>query len=129
MKTYTLLCCYMLFFIYNVKKIKTKSITVFELFKDKKKLQGIIACIFNNEVKSLDFKIEENGKIELIDISNKVIVFYQFNPNSEEKVSTVNKVETKGNQKGVNNETKEESISNIIISNYINNGRINLPRI
>ncbi len=34
---------------------------------------------------------------KLLDISNKVIVFDLFNPNSEEKVSTVNKVETKGN--------------------------------
>ena len=41
------------------------------LFCDKIKEKGIIACRFNNEVKSLDFKIEENGKIELIDISNK----------------------------------------------------------
>lgn len=56
---------------YNESKIKTQPITVFELFKDKIKEKGIIACRFNNEVKSLDFKIEENGKIELIDISNK----------------------------------------------------------
>ena len=56
---------------YNENKIKTQPITVFELFKDKIKEEGIIACRFNNEVKSLDFKIEENGKIELIDISNK----------------------------------------------------------
>ena len=56
---------------YNENKIKTQPITVFELFKDKIKQKGIIACRFNNEVKSLDFKIEENGKIELIDISNK----------------------------------------------------------
>lgn len=56
---------------YNENKIKTQPITVFELFKDKIKEKGIIACRFNNEVKSLDFKIEENGKIELIDISNK----------------------------------------------------------
>lgn len=56
---------------YNENKIKTQPITVFELFKDKIKEKGIIACRFNNEVESLDFKIEENGKIELIDISNK----------------------------------------------------------
>ena len=56
---------------YNENKIKTQPINVFELFKDKIKEKGIIACRFNNEVKSLDFKIEENGKIELIDISNK----------------------------------------------------------
>jgi len=56
---------------YNENKIKTQPTTVFELFKDKIKEKGIIACRFNNEVKSLDFKIEENGKIELIDISNK----------------------------------------------------------
>lgn len=56
---------------YNENKIKTQPITVFELFKDKIKEKGIIACRFNNEVKSLDFKIEGNGKIELIDISNK----------------------------------------------------------
>ena len=56
---------------YNENKIIIQPITVFELFKDKIKEKGIIACRFNNEVKSLDFKIEENGKIELIDISNK----------------------------------------------------------
>lgn len=56
---------------YNENKIKTQPITVFELFKDKIKEKGVIACRFNNEVKSLDFKIEKNGKIELIDISNK----------------------------------------------------------
>ncbi len=56
---------------YNENKIKTQPITVFELFKNEIKEKGIIACRFNNEVKSLDFKIEENGKIELIDISNK----------------------------------------------------------
>ena len=56
---------------YNENKIKTQPITVFELFKDEIKEKGIIACRFNNEIKSLDFKIEENGKIELIDISNK----------------------------------------------------------
>ena len=56
---------------YNEKIINTQPITVFELFKDEIKEKGIIACRFNNEVKSLNYKIEENGKIELIDISNK----------------------------------------------------------
>lgn len=56
---------------YNEKIINTQPITVFELLKDEIKEKGIIACRFNNEVKSLNYKIEENGKIELIDISNK----------------------------------------------------------
>ena len=56
---------------YNEKIINTQPITVFELFKDEIKEKGIIDCRFNNEVKSLNYKIEENGKIELIDISNK----------------------------------------------------------
>ena len=56
---------------YNENKIKTQPITVFELFKDKIKEKGIIACRFNNEVKSLNFELKEDGIIELIDISNK----------------------------------------------------------
>ena len=31
----------------------------------------VIACKFNNEIKSLNFKIETNGKLELIDLNNK----------------------------------------------------------
>lgn len=39
-----------------------------EIEKSKNK---IIACKFNNELKSLDYKITKNGKIELIDITHK----------------------------------------------------------
>ena len=31
----------------------------------------VIACKFNNEIKSLNYKIETNGKLELIDLKNK----------------------------------------------------------
>lgn len=31
----------------------------------------VIACKFNNEIKTLDYKIEKNGKLELIDLKNK----------------------------------------------------------
>lgn len=39
-----------------------------EIQKSKSK---VIACKFNNEIKSLNYKIETNGKLELIDLQNK----------------------------------------------------------
>lgn len=50
-----------------------KGTKVLDLFSQeiKKGNNEIIACKFNNEVKSLNFEINSNGKIELIDITNK----------------------------------------------------------
>ena len=50
-----------------------KGTKVLDLFSQEinKKNNEIIACKFNNEVKSLNFEINSNGKIELIDITNK----------------------------------------------------------
>ena len=56
---------------YKDKKINTEEKTVYELFKNEIKENNIIACRFNNEVKSLNFELKEDGIIELIDISNK----------------------------------------------------------
>ncbi len=39
-----------------------------EIIKSK---QTVIACRFNNEVKALDYQINSNGKIELIDLTSK----------------------------------------------------------
>jgi len=46
---------------------------VSELLKDEiqKAKCKVIACKFNNEIKSLNFKIKANGKLELIDLNNK----------------------------------------------------------
>jgi uridine kinase len=60
--------------IYNGTEIDVKKSTrVNELLKDeiKKATIPIIACKFNNELKSLNYPIISNGKIELIDISQK----------------------------------------------------------
>ena len=49
------------------KKIKVK-----ELFKDKiENNKKIIACISNNEVKSLDYEVKNNDKVELLGIYSK----------------------------------------------------------
>ena len=50
-----------------------KGTKVLDLFSQEinNKNNEIIACKFNNEVKSLNFEINSNGKIELIDITNK----------------------------------------------------------
>lgn len=59
---------------YNNTIIDVKKGTqVLELFKKEieKRNNEIIACKFNNEVKSLNFEINKNGKLELIDITNK----------------------------------------------------------
>lgn len=42
-----------------------------DLLKDKIKSTGAIAARFNNEVKSLNYEIKENGSLSLIDISDK----------------------------------------------------------
>ena len=59
---------------YNNTIIDVKRGTkVLDLFSQEisKRNNEIIACKFNNEVKSLNFEINSNGKIELIDITNK----------------------------------------------------------
>lgn len=47
--------------------------TVSELLKDEiqKAKCKVIACKFNNEIKSLNFKIKASGKLDLIDLNNK----------------------------------------------------------
>ena len=59
---------------YNKTIIDVKKGTkVLDLLKKEieKRNNEIIACKFNNEVKSLNFEINANGKLELIDITNK----------------------------------------------------------
>ena len=59
---------------YNNTIIDVKEGTkVIDLLKKEidKRNNEIIACKFNNEVKSLNFDINANGKLELIDITNK----------------------------------------------------------
>lgn len=59
---------------YNNTIIDVKAGTkIVDLCKNEidKKNNEIIACKFNNEVKSLNFEINSNGKLELIDITNK----------------------------------------------------------
>ena len=56
---------------YKNEVIKTENIKVKELLKKDIEKNNIIACRFNNEVKSLDYMLETNGTIELIDPSNK----------------------------------------------------------
>lgn len=57
--------------IYENKKINTEKIKVSTLLKNQIIEKNAIACRFNNEVKSLDFEINKNGILELIDITNK----------------------------------------------------------
>lgn len=57
--------------IYENKKINTEKIKVSTLLKNQIIEKNAIACRFNNEVKSLNFKIDKNGILELIDITNK----------------------------------------------------------
>lgn len=56
---------------YENKVINTEKIKVKDLFFDEIKEKNIIACRFNNEIKSLDYELESTGTIELIDIKNK----------------------------------------------------------
>ena len=60
--------------IYNGKKIEIKKeLTVNEAFKEEieKNEYEVVGCLYNNEYRNLETEIEENAKIELIDISNK----------------------------------------------------------
>lgn len=59
---------------YNGRKVKIESrLTVSEAFKEdiEKSKYKVIGCLYNNEYKNLETEIEENTKIELIDISSK----------------------------------------------------------
>lgn len=50
-----------------------KGTKIIDLLKDEiaKSRNKVIACRFNNEVKSLNYEINSDGKIELIDLTNK----------------------------------------------------------
>ena len=52
-------------------KINTEKVKVIDLLKDDIIEKKYIACRFNNEIKSLDFEINQDGKLELIDITNR----------------------------------------------------------
>lgn len=59
---------------YNGRKIKIeKGLTVSEAFKEEieKNKYQVVGCLYNNEYKNLETEIEEDAKIELIDISSK----------------------------------------------------------
>ena len=60
--------------IYNGKSIKIeKGLTVNEAFKEEieKNKYTVVGCLYNNEYRNLETEIEENAKIQLIDISSK----------------------------------------------------------
>ena len=60
--------------IYKNIEIDIKQGTIVKDFFDEeieKSKNKIIACKFNNELKSLDYKMTKSGKIELIDITHK----------------------------------------------------------
>ena len=57
--------------IYKSQKINTERIKVIDLLKKDIEENNIIACRFNNEIKSLNYELQENGTIELIDISDR----------------------------------------------------------
>ncbi len=57
---------------YNGKIIDVENGTkIIDILGDEVKKVGAIAARFNNEVKSLNYKLKENGNLSLIDISNK----------------------------------------------------------
>ena len=56
---------------YKNQTISTEKTKVIDLFKEDIRKNEIIACRFNNEIKSLNFEIEKSGNLELIDISNR----------------------------------------------------------
>jgi len=60
--------------VYNNTEIDVKNGTkVCDLLKQEiaKSKNEVVACKFNNELKSLNYEINENGKIELIDVTQK----------------------------------------------------------
>ena len=59
---------------YNGRKIKIENgLTVSKAFKEEieKNKYKVVGCLYNNEYKNLETEIEEDAKIELIDISSK----------------------------------------------------------
>ena len=56
---------------YNGQTIKTEKIRVIDLLGEEIHKKNIIACKFNNEVKSLNYEITKNGKIDLLDLSDR----------------------------------------------------------
>lgn len=56
---------------YKGETIKTENIKVIDLLKNEINNHQAIACRFNNEVKSLNYELTQNGKLELIDISDR----------------------------------------------------------
>ena len=59
---------------YNGKKIKIQNgLTVKEAFKEEieKNKYEVVGCLYNNEYRNLETEIEDDAKIELIDISSK----------------------------------------------------------
>lgn len=56
---------------YKGQRIKTEKIKVIDLFGEEIQKKNIIACKFNNEVKSLNYEITQNGEIDLLDISDR----------------------------------------------------------
>lgn len=56
---------------YKRQRINTEKIKVIDLLKEDIEKNNIIACRFNNEIKTLNYELEENGTIELIDISDR----------------------------------------------------------
>ncbi|MBR2704272.1 MAG: nucleoside kinase [Clostridia bacterium] len=56
---------------YKDQVIKTENIKVIDLLKEEIESNHIIACKFNNEVKSLGFELTKDGTIQLLDISDR----------------------------------------------------------
>ena len=60
--------------IYNGRKTKIENgLTVNEAFKEEieKNKYTVVGCLYNNEYRNLEIELEENAKIQLIDISSK----------------------------------------------------------
>ena len=59
--------------IYKEIEVETEENTsVLELFKETmEEKENIIACMVNNEVKSLDYKLQENDEVELLDTTTR----------------------------------------------------------
>ena len=59
--------------IYNKKSYEiNQGESIFDVLKEEieKSNTDIITCNFNNEIKSLNYKPEESGKVELLDYTN-----------------------------------------------------------
>lgn len=56
---------------YKDKIIDTEKIKVKDLFSEDIQKNNIIACKFNNEVKSLDYELNQDGEVQLLDISDR----------------------------------------------------------